>query len=391
MQYDLPHPLTLLHSAPDKKKVKSLVRLKITEYWQALLTAEAMSMSSLQYINPTRHSVVKPHHLWIAAGSNPHEINKSIILARMMSGRYRTERLCRFWSADNKHGYCQLDDCHQVTGDLEHLLLHCPGLDKVRTNLEKMWLVKSAIIPPLQDYVVRVLASSVTVRMAFILDCTSVPEVITLYQAYGTVVLDIALYMTRTYVYGLHRKKQILIGKWPYAVKDPDCSNDKISHNNYSVAGPVSVSHLLRADLPCDAQPEVLSPALPEEDDPPRGACSAGQHSTSTSIVSITSPNPCRGDRHESPSVYKIGDQYEVLGHSEHVHPAYGGVYGGVAGLASEWEGYQVNDPSGMHDMQQQSSAGVQHGSVFCGGESGPLGCASSAVNSDSLSHFSQN
>ena len=31
--------------------------------------------------------------------------------------------------------------------------------------------------------------------MAFVLDCSSVPEIITLYQAYGTVVLDIALYI----------------------------------------------------------------------------------------------------------------------------------------------------------------------------------------------------
>ena len=426
IKYDLPHPLTLLHSAPDMKKMKNLVKLKITEYWQALLAAEAMSLSSLKYMNPTRHSVVRPHYLWTAAGSNPHEINKSIILARMMSGRYRTESLCRFWSG-NRQGYCQLNGCHQVIGDLEHLLLHCPGLHTVRTNLEKMWLERAAILPLLQAYIVQLLASPTAVKMAFILDSTAVPEIITLTQVYGLAVLDIVLYLTRTYVYGLHRKKLILMGKWPYAVNNSDFSCPDISSTNFSVtgptmlphlpdaallcgvqadvlhpalpkdppgacsAGPVSVSHLSRADLPCDGQPEVLSPAVPEEDDPPRGACIAGQHSTSTSFVRITSPNPCRGDRHESPSVYKIGDQYEVLGHSEHVHPAYGGVYGGVAGLASEWEGYQVNDPSGMHDMQQQSSAGVQHGSVFFGGESGPLGCASSAVNSDNLSHFSQN
>ena len=113
MQYNLPHPLTLLHSAPDKKEMKSLIKLRIIEYWQALLSTEAMGMPSLQYLNPTRHSVAKPHLLWTAAGSNPHEINKAIILARMMSGRYRTERVSRFWS-DNRHGYCLLDGCHQV-------------------------------------------------------------------------------------------------------------------------------------------------------------------------------------------------------------------------------------------------------------------------------------
>ena len=84
--------MTLLHSPPDMKRVKNLDKLKITDYlyWQALLAAEAMSMSSLHYMNPTKHSVARPHYQWTTAGSNPHEINKSIVLA---SGRYRTECL----------------------------------------------------------------------------------------------------------------------------------------------------------------------------------------------------------------------------------------------------------------------------------------------------------
>ena len=43
--------------------------------------------------------------------------------------------------------------------------------------------------------------------------------------------------MTRTFTYGLHRRKQILIGRWPYSTKNPDCTSSDIFHLHYSVAG----------------------------------------------------------------------------------------------------------------------------------------------------------
>ena len=64
------------------------------------------------------------------------------------SMRYRTESLARFWT-DNHNGFCLANTCDQVVGDLEHLLLHCPALQIARSNLEQMWLAKSAPIPQL--------------------------------------------------------------------------------------------------------------------------------------------------------------------------------------------------------------------------------------------------
>ena len=234
LQYNLPHPLSLLYNPPTRLQARQLVKLRITEYWQQVLTEEASSLSSLQYLCPTKHSVARMHPLWAAAGSNPHEINKALILVKMMSGRYRTERLCRFWSS-NRHGYCLAPTCHQVEGDLEHLLLHCPALYLARSNLFHMWLMVSWSLPPLYELVKSVLASPVRTKMTFILDCTSVPEIITLYQTYGMIVHDIALYMTRTFAYGMHRKMQIVTGKWPYATNNPDCFNT--FHSHYYVAG----------------------------------------------------------------------------------------------------------------------------------------------------------
>ena len=120
---------------------------------------------------------------------------------------------------------------------------------------------------------------------------------------------------------------------------------------------------------PCSAQPE--------EEDTPGGASSAGQ--CSTSHVSITSTNMCRGDSHDSPTVRKDGVHCEVLGHSGYVQPVYGEGCGGVSGLSSGGVGYVVKDLTSMHDMQQ-SIAMIQPWSVTCGGESGLLCYAGGAV-----------
>ena len=103
IQYGLPHPLQLLNSPMSKGRLKSLVKTSITESWQKLLSAEATSLSSLAHFNPYMHQLTNPHPIWAAAASKPYEINKATILCRMISGRYRTEKLCRF-RTDNREG-----------------------------------------------------------------------------------------------------------------------------------------------------------------------------------------------------------------------------------------------------------------------------------------------
>ena len=229
--YGLPHPLRLLEDPPNKKQLKKLVKLRITEYWHKLLSSEVAHKSSLKYFTPHMHSLTQPHALWRAAGSNSYKVNQSTVLARMISGRYLTESVSRFWT-ENRQGFCLLPTCDKVVGDLEHLLLHCPALQVARNNLEKMWLDKSSVLPPLQSVIVQILASSPDIRMVFILDPTSMPAIISLYQSFGQLVLDTIFSMTRTYAYNLHRKKLILTGKWPYARR-----NENNKHNyehNYS-------------------------------------------------------------------------------------------------------------------------------------------------------------
>ena len=170
------------------------------------------------------HCIASPHPVWTTAGSSAFEVNKASILAMIISGTYRTDSLCRFWS-DNRQGYCLAETCDQLVGDLEHLLLHCPALNEARQNLQQMWLEKAAVLPPLHVIVSQVITSSPARKMKFILDPSSMAEIIFLFQTFGKGVLDIVYYMARTYAYGLHRKRLILIGKWPYATKDENCNN----------------------------------------------------------------------------------------------------------------------------------------------------------------------
>ena len=235
--YGLPHPLQLLDSPLKKELFKRLVKKSIVRYWEDLLAAEAQQLPSLCYFNPRVHSLTHPHPLWLAAGSSPYRVNKATILARMISGRYRTERLCRFWS-DNQGGYCLANTCTGVVGDLVHLLLHCPALSVARRNLLDMWVHRAIKYPALYSLVLQILQGPDTLKMLFILDPTSIPAVDHMVAEYGMQVLDLIYYMSMSYAYGLHRKKLIITGRWPYATVNENCQNHNIDQINFhSVAG----------------------------------------------------------------------------------------------------------------------------------------------------------
>ena len=214
LMYSLPHPLQLLDNPPTKEGFKKLVKLKVVEYWQDLLRNEAASLPSLHYFRPQFHSLQAPHSVWKTAGSNPYESSKSSVLAQMISGRYRTEELCKHWS-DNRAGFCLALTCCNIPGTLEHLLIECPALETTRERLRQMWLSRSAQFPPLYHFIQFILATPSSAQVQFILDPTAFPEMINLIQFYGQPLIDHVFYLVRTFAYNIHRQKLILIGRWP--------------------------------------------------------------------------------------------------------------------------------------------------------------------------------
>ena len=88
VQYNLPSPLILLYQPRTKASFTSLVKAKVVDFWEAKYRAEAAPKTSLEYFKPEFCSLLHPHPLWTTCRNNSFEVNKSIVVARLMSGRY---------------------------------------------------------------------------------------------------------------------------------------------------------------------------------------------------------------------------------------------------------------------------------------------------------------
>ena len=97
LQYSLVDPLLILQSSPTKYYWKKLTKSKVLDWWEKKICAQAELLPSLKYFHPSYMSLTNPHPIWLHAGS-PYEVKKAVIAARMLSGRYRTDRMARFWS-----------------------------------------------------------------------------------------------------------------------------------------------------------------------------------------------------------------------------------------------------------------------------------------------------
>ena len=113
-QYSLPDPLLVLQSPPTHAQWKSKTKLRVLDWWQGKLRVEAELLSSLE------NSCLYRNHTHTA--NSPLEVSKAVVTARMLSGRYRTDKLMSRWSTSNPRGYCRLPCCE---GNLVYILLYC--------------------------------------------------------------------------------------------------------------------------------------------------------------------------------------------------------------------------------------------------------------------------
>ena len=148
------------------------------------------------------------------AGSSPYQIAKATVQAKMLSGRYRTARLMRHWS-QNREGYCLLPLCSrlEIHEDIDHILVHCASLEDTRTRLTDFSY--SQCSNPVISYLVQKYCTHKNhLFPQFLLDCSTIPEVITASQEYGEYVLDQLFRITRTWCYSIHRTRLKLLGRW---------------------------------------------------------------------------------------------------------------------------------------------------------------------------------
>ena len=179
--------------------------MKIVGYWNQVMVHESKNMKSLKYFVPELYSLVKPHHLWSTAASNPFESHKATIVAKMLSGRYRTDMLCRHWNNSNRSGYCRSTLCDKIPGTLEHIIASCPALKSVRERLFSKWLHDTVMFPSLHSTIRAVLAAGESQITQFVLEPLAFPEIMAGIQNAGPHYITQLMYLTRTFAYYIHR------------------------------------------------------------------------------------------------------------------------------------------------------------------------------------------
>ena len=135
----------------------------------------------------------------------------------MLSGRYVTDQLSRHWTK-NKSGICLIPGCSgQHVGSLEHLLLFCPALADARNKILKLCVTVSAESDDLRKIIHTMLSGQPIVKMMqFILDCSVMPEVITLTQHSTQATLERLFYISRSWCYSMHRTGMNKLGLFQY-------------------------------------------------------------------------------------------------------------------------------------------------------------------------------
>lgn len=131
--------------------------------------------------------------------------------------RYYTEAMCSHWSK-NKRGLCLLSpvECIDTIEDLNHIIKICPVLTPCRQNLvlftEKYAdKIESTEICALLTNLCDLTHPSF---VNFLLDCSSLSEVIASVQQHGQAVLHHLFRVKRTWLFVLHRERLKILGRW---------------------------------------------------------------------------------------------------------------------------------------------------------------------------------
>ena len=213
--YSLPDPLYVLANPPSKAEWKKSTKSSVTKVWLEKFRNEAASKPSLLHFRATHMSLSSTSPIWTSCYNLPYETKKATVQARMLSGRYRTCWLRRHW-AEEDTGMCRVPGC---TGDLPGTLLHmatgqCPGLAAITAVAAAHWTSFLKVHPLLLPLIQVTINNSPEVFLSFLLDPSTQAPVIALAQEYGHDVVDQLCFMSRTWLYALHRERLKKLGYW---------------------------------------------------------------------------------------------------------------------------------------------------------------------------------
>ena len=214
LQYLLPHPLQLLDNPLSKNEFKKLINSHVVDFWETKLRQESAPLPSLCYFHPEYMSLRKPHKLWLAAGHNTYEVTKAVQQARFLSGRYRSNDLCKHWMPNNSQGFCTSTTCIEQVETSEHILLQCRAYTDSRDRMKRMWLESTNTT--VHQLVLTAFNSPPTTLMQYIVDPSTIPSVISATQLYGDEIMDKMLHLARTWCYVIHRDRMRRIMRWNF-------------------------------------------------------------------------------------------------------------------------------------------------------------------------------
>ena len=129
-----------------------------------------------------------------------------------MGGRYNSDCNTRHWTPTNKEGFCLLCPGLDTPGTIEHLLVTCQALKSKRIALFSFWNQQAEESQNIAELLLMMRGSNTKQFVQFVLDPSVVPAVISgcqnkLYK------LEEIFNLTRTYSYGMHRRRLQLSGK----------------------------------------------------------------------------------------------------------------------------------------------------------------------------------
>ena len=105
----------------------------------------------------------------------------------------------------------------QMSEDISHVLLHCSSLPKTRSTLITFFFNSCSKYPLLSDIITNfILSTDNHLKTQFLLDCSTLPDVIRQRQLFGFPVLQQLFSLTRTWCFSLHRDRLRMLGRWRY-------------------------------------------------------------------------------------------------------------------------------------------------------------------------------
>ena len=210
-QYGLPHPLLLLESGPSKESSKKTIKSRVVDFWEKKLRQKADNLPSLSYFKPDYMSLTQAHPLWSTCKDNSFEVAKAIIQAKLLSGRYKTDKLLSHFSRglDGSCTICQ-DNC---PGTVEHLLVECASLSECRDRQFSALANRDDISDTTKKLVSDIFRRPSSEFVQLLLDCSVLPEVISA-NRYNTNTLPELFKFTRTWCYNMHMTRLKILGRW---------------------------------------------------------------------------------------------------------------------------------------------------------------------------------